>query len=482
MLRNTELQKQKRSRSEAEAKQAGDCRLAYQREQGALAKLADRPRATRSYPIVFEPLSALGDQLAKLRKVGRCVVVSNDIVGPLYAEKVLASLERAGWKPEYVELRDGEENKTAETYLGLVNKLLDLQVDRKTPVIAVGGGVTTDIVGFAAATTLRGLPFANVPTTLLAQVDASVGGKTGVNTTHGKNLLGAFWQPFLVHVAVETLASLSDAEFRCGLGEVIKHAVLEETPDPSDAAKLVPSTEFMEWLEANSGPLTKREPQALSHTIRRCCEIKAGVVSADETESGKRALLNLGHTVGHAIEAVVGFGGLRHGEAVAMGTIAETQLAVIRGACSDSGLPDRIANLTRALGLPTGLADLDLDALETASYADKKREDAVISVTLPFAIGDVRLVKIAPSDLRPAFERLSLNAVACSPSKSDQATFQGAAQKPLSQQPPAPAPPSSSSNSFASNSNPNSGNFVVDGRTTTRVRQPPGGASSITFG
>lgn len=398
--------------------------------------------------------------------------MTNDVVGPIYGEKVKASLTAAGFKPAYIELEDGEAKKTPETYVALVNKLLELQVDRKTPIVAVGGGVTTDIAGFAAATVMRGVPFANVPTTLLAQVDASVGGKTGVNTTHGKNLLGAFWQPFLVHVAVDTLETLSDPEFRCGLGEVVKHAVLEEVQDAS--GKWVPSTAFFEWLEANSEKLVARDTDALNYTVRRCCEIKAAVVSQDERESGKRALLNLGHTVGHAVEAVVGYGGLRHGEAVAMGTVAETHLAVLRGYC-DKALPERISALLRKLHLPTGLEGLNVDDLVKASLMDKKREQSHISVTMPYAIGDVRLEKILPEELIPAFESLTTS-VAVPQANGDGGASGAAASSPL---PVAEAPPSA--NSFANAAHQNSQNFMT-GRPTTRVKQPPGGASSIIFG
>jgi len=433
----------------------------------------------RSYPISFKPLGSLGAELARLRSPGRCVVVSNTVVGPLYKDKVLQALSDTGWNPSYVEILDGEANKTPQTYIKLVDDLLDLQVDRKTPVIAVGGGVTTDIVGFAAATILRGVPFANVPTTLLAQVDASVGGKTGVNMNHGKNLLGAFWQPFLVHVAVETLSTLSGPEFRCGLGEVVKHAVLEEKPDPADSSKLVPSTKFFEWLEGNAEKIKNRNTEALKYAIRRCCEIKAAVVSADERESGKRALLNLGHTVGHAIEAVVGYGSLRHGEAVAMGTVAESHLAVLKGYC-DETVPKRISALLKALDLPTGLKGLNSEELVKASLMDKKREASHITVTMPHAIGDVRLIKITPEELIPAYESLTTNA---QPGKNvtvdvgESANALPAAG--LASPPREPNP--LSANTFASGSNQNTGN-VMTGRSTTRIHQPPGGKSSITFG
>ena len=267
--------------------------------------------------------------------------------------------------------------------------------------IGLGGGVTTDIVGFACATVLRGLKFVNVPTSLLAMVDASVGGKTGVNTRHGKNLLGAFWQPSLVLVPIEALETLSDFEYNCGMGEVVKHAVLEE------------SGEFFQWLEDHAEALAGRKAgeahlKAVTHAVRKCCEIKAAIVGEDEREDGKRALLNLGHTVGHAIEHVMGFGNIAHGVAVAIGTVAEARLAEMRGEASP-GLAKRIAHLLKKLHLPYALADTNVEALLDAVFMDKKREGAKITITVPKAIGNVELVKVDPSELRSAFESLTSN-------------------------------------------------------------------------
>ena len=281
----------------------------------------------------------------------------------------------------------------------LVNDLLGNKVDRKTLIIGVGGGVTTDIVGFAAATVLRGLRFVNVPTSLLAMVDASVGGKTGVNTVHGKNLLGCFWQPSLVLVSIDALATLSDDEYNCGMGEVVKHAVLEE------------SGEFFVWLEKHAAVLAERSKdpkhvEAITHAVRKCCEIKAAVVGEDEREDGKRALLNLGHTVGHAIEHVMGFGAIPHGVAVAIGTVAEARLAELRNDAAP-GLAKRIAVLLKALKLPYSMEEDRVDELLDAVYMDKKREGSLITITVPKAIGNVELVKVDPQEMRRAFESLS---------------------------------------------------------------------------
>ena len=348
----------------------------------------------RSYPIVLAPLSALGvNARAQLGGAGRCVLVSNDVVAPLYADAAAASLAAAGWSVEQVLLPDGEVHKTLETWRGLVEGLLDLRVDRRTPIIALGGGVTGDIAGFAAASCLRGLPVVQVPTTLLAMVDSSVGGKTGVNTRHGKNLVGAFHQPSLVHVGVECLDTLDDAELRCGLGEVVKHAVIEDG-------------DFFAWLERNAPRLIAREHEALRYVVLRCCSIKAAVVSADEREEGRRAVLNLGHTVGHALEASLGYGALRHGEAVGIGMVAEARLAVHRGA-ADPALPDRIGGLLERLGLPVRWPGVHPDRLLDAVGMDKKRARGRIAVTVPYRIGDVRLESLVLNDLRPALEAVS---------------------------------------------------------------------------
>ncbi len=342
----------------------------------------------RSYPIRLQPLEALGRSAAGELRPGPCALVTNDVVAPLYAERAEVSLEQAGWRPARVVIPDGEANKTLETWRSVVEQLLDLGVDRKTPVFALGGGVTGDIAAFAAASTLRGLPVVQVPTTLLSMVDSSVGGKTGVNTRHGKNLVGAFHQPSLVHIAIETLDTLSDAELRCGLGEVVKHAVIADSG-------------FFEWLEQNAPALVSRDHDALRTVVIRCCAIKAEVVSADEREAGRRAVLNLGHTIGHALEATLGYGVLRHGEAVGIGMLAEARLAVARGE-AEPALPERIEGLLDRLGLPISWPDADPGALLDATKMDKKRAHGRITVTIPCRIGEVRLESLLPNELTAA--------------------------------------------------------------------------------
>jgi 3-dehydroquinate synthase len=360
----------------------------------------------RSYPIVFSSISNLGQVLLSNNVAStnkKAVLVSNSLVGKLkHTSEALNSLKNSGWDVKYIEIPDGEVFKTPETYTKLIDDLLSAKIDRKSLIIGLGGGVTTDIVGFAAATVLRGVNFVNVPTTLLAMVDASVGGKTGVNTKQGKNLLGAFWQPSLVLASMDALETLSLDEYNCGMGEVVKHAVLEETG------------EFFSWLEENAinlsrGPQQPDNKDVLAYAVRRCCEIKGAVVSEDEREDGKRALLNLGHTVGHAIEHVMGFGNIPHGVAVAIGTVAEARLAELRGEAEEVGLARRIAKLLTALNLPYHLElnqQVTIDALLDAVFMDKKREGALITITVPRKIGDVRLVKVKPDELRKAFETL----------------------------------------------------------------------------
>ena len=332
-----------------------------------------------AYPVVLAPgFEGLGQAVAAVLPAGRIVVVTNDVVAPLHAAAAEQALRAGGWDPAFVVLPDGERHKNLDIWRDLVGRLLDVPVDRRTPVLALGGGVTGDMVGFAAASVLRGVPFVQVPTTLLAMVDASVGGKVAVNTIQGKNLVGAFWQPRLVYAPFAALETLSDAELRCGLGEVLKHAVLGgEGPFAA--------------LEADAPALRNRGSEAVARAVRASVVCKAAVVAADPRELGVRATLNLGHTLAHAIEAVAGYGAIRHGEAVAMGLIAVTKYSEAAG-WSHSGLSRRVAELCVGLGLPARPADdLDRDALVRAVAFDKKRDRATITLVVPAAIGQVVL-------------------------------------------------------------------------------------------
>ena len=346
----------------------------------------------RSYPIAFGALSELGKRMAEIREPGPCVVVTNPVVEALYGEACLRALQNSGWTPHLLQIPDGEAHKTLETWTKLVGQLIAAGVDRRTPVVALGGGVTGDVVGFAAASALRGLPLVQVPTTLLSMVDSSVGGKTGVNVAAGKNLVGAFYQPELVYVDVACLETLPAEEIRCGLGEVVKHAVIAGEPFFSRLETLVPE-------------INRRDSQALLEIVDACCMIKAAVVAEDEKESGRRAILNLGHSIGHAIEHVMGFGVVRHGEAVAMGVVAEAAWAQSCGICPPHVVV-RIEKLITSLGLRTQVKCQKNDLI-AALYKDKKMSRAKLLLPVPVGIGEIRLDLIDPSELRLAAEIVS---------------------------------------------------------------------------
>lgn len=342
----------------------------------------------RGYPVVLGALAGLGPRLAQARAPGPCVVITDSTVAALHADAAEASLRAAGFTPRRRVFPAGEAHKTLDTWRALVEGVLDLGAERGWPVVALGGGVVGDLAGFVAATGLRGLALVQVPTTLLAMVDSSVGGKTGVNTARGKNLVGVFHQPELVYAALDTLGTLSDAELRCGLGEVLKHAVLA-------------GEGFFGWLERRAGALLARDPRVVAEAVARCVRIKAGYVARDEREAGPRALLNLGHTVGHALELAQGYGALRHGEAVAIGMLAEAHIAARRG-WAHPGFVARLRALTAALGLPTRAPGVPVDLVVAAAAMDKKRACANIVCALPLGVGAVALHPVTPEELSEA--------------------------------------------------------------------------------
>lgn len=272
----------------------------------------------RSYPIHIGPGLLTSAWRANREHLGkRVAIVTNEIVAPLFLSRLQGALEREGTSSVAIILPDGEEHKNWTSLNAIHDRLLAERCDRSTPIIALGGGVVGDVAGFAAATYQRGVPFIQVPTTLLAQVDSSVGGKTGINHPRGKNMIGAFWQPRMVIADTDTLITLPDRELSAGLAEVIKYGLIR---DP----------EFLVWLEANLDKLMARDAAALTFAIERSCANKAEVVSGDELETAKeggRALLNLGHTFGHAIETGLGYGTWLHGEAVAAGTVMAAELS-----------------------------------------------------------------------------------------------------------------------------------------------------------
>jgi 3-dehydroquinate synthase len=271
---------------------------------------------------------------------------------------------------ESIALPDGEAYKTLESAAAVMDRLVGMRAGRDSTVLALGGGVVGDIAGFAAACYMRGIDFVQVPTTLLAQVDSSVGGKTGVNHAKGKNLIGAFHQPRLVLIDTDTLGSLPQRELRAGIAEIIKHGAI------ADAA-------FFEWLEKNVAALDARDPAALGFAIRRSCEIKAAVVAADEREHGARALLNFGHTFGHAIENALGYGEWLHGEAVAAGMVMAARLSGI-----DVPEVDRLRRMLETAGLPASPPDVEPDALRAAMDLDKKATAGRLRFVLLKRIGE----------------------------------------------------------------------------------------------
>lgn len=333
----------------------------------------------RSYPIVIgSSLLGGGFDLGDYLASGDCLVVTNETVAPLYLDKLRADLP--GRDVNAIELSDGEAHKTLDTVSGILDKLVECGANRDTTVIALGGGVVGDIAGFAAACYMRGVAFIQVPTTLLAQVDSSVGGKTGVNHPQGKNFIGAFYQPRIVLIDTATLDTLPDRELRAGLAEVIKYGAIADES-------------FFDWLESNMEALLAREPAALAHAVQRSCEIKAEVVAEDERESGRRAILNFGHTFGHAIEHCQGYGEWLHGEAVAAGMVMAAEFSDI-----DRASVERLRSLVEAAGLPVSPPRVGAGSLLAAMGRDKK----VLGKKLRFVVLERLGVSGVTSDYDPA--------------------------------------------------------------------------------
>ena len=326
----------------------------------------------RSYPIVIGAgLLDGGFDLSKFVNGQDCLIVSNEIVASLYRDRILPNL--AGKAVTTIDLPDGESYKSVASLQAVIDRLVESGANRDTTVIALGGGVVGDIAGFAAACYMRGVAFIQVPTTLLAQVDASVGGKTGVNHPEGKNLIGAFHQPQVVMIDTDTLKSLPDRELKAGLAEVIKYGVICDI-------------EFFAWLEDNMQALLEKEPPALARAIQRSCELKATVVAEDEHESGHRVILNFGHTFGHAIENCQGYGEWLHGEAVASGMIMAAELSGI-----GDGDVERLRVLLQKTGLPVSPPAIDgQDWLRTMGM-DKKVKQKQLRFVLLRALGDAYL-------------------------------------------------------------------------------------------
>ena len=327
----------------------------------------------RSYPIIIGPKQISLVDLNQYVQGGKVLIVTNETIAPLYLESITAGLE--GKQIDIVALPDGERFKTLEHLNSIFTKLLEQNHDRKTTLIALGGGVVGDMTGFAAASYQRGVPFVQIPTTLLAQVDSSVGGKTGVNHPLGKNMVGAFHQPIAVIIDTDTLDTLPDRQFFAGMAEVIKYG-------------LIADYSFFEWLEANADALIRRDKTALSVAIEKSCINKAKIVSADETESGIRAVLNLGHTFGHAIETFQAYQGWLHGEAVAAGMVMALDLSMNAGDLSHVDV-DRSKKLISLFSLPVAPPeDMPADAFMTLMYRDKKVLDGQLRLVLLRSLGE----------------------------------------------------------------------------------------------
>lgn len=350
------------------------------------------PLGNRSYPILIgaDILPVLGEKLKEINFPRRVAVVSNPAISQLYGATVRDSLASAGIACLEILLPDGEEFKTLQSLETVYDELIRNNFDRSTGLIALGGGVIGDMVGFAAATFLRGIPFIQVPTTLLAQVDSSVGGKTAVNHPLGKNLIGAFYQPELVLIDVATLDTLEPREVSAGLAEVVKYGVIKDE-------------NFFSWLEANYSQLQNRQVDALITAVKRSCQIKADIVEVDEKEGSVRAYLNYGHTFGHAIEALSGYGQWKHGEAVAVGMVVAAKISQEQGLCDRTDV-ERIVALLKALSLPVEPPNHSLDDYVSAMQRDKKVKHGTLTLVLNQGIGSVKLSQVP--DIPAVFSKI----------------------------------------------------------------------------
>lgn len=337
---------------------------------------------TRSYPIfIGDGLLGTFKAITEYAAGKRILIVTNETIAPLYLSQVNSMF--AGFSQDVVVLPDGERYKTLDVLNRIFDALIDGKHTRKTTLVALGGGVVGDMTGFAAACYQRGVAFIQVPTTLLAQVDSSVGGKTAVNHPLGKNMIGAFHQPSCVLIDVDTLKTLPEREYRSGLAEVIKYGLIRDLP-------------FFEWIEANVSALLERDPAALAYGIERSCQNKADIVAQDETEAGIRAWLNLGHTFGHAIEAWEHYEGLLHGEAVAIGMAMALEMSLQRGHLSDSDV-NRVSAVLDKLGLPLlppqGMTpDIFIEYMQR----DKKILDGGLRLVLLECIGQAYICENSP--------------------------------------------------------------------------------------
>ncbi len=346
----------------------------------------------RSYDILIRHglLKEVGVELTRLRRVGKVGVVTDRNLAGHYLKPVTRALNAAGYTVVPIVLPPGEKTKTLRSIGTVMDALVNARFERSSTLLALGGGVIGDITGFAAAIYQRGIPFVQVPTSLVAQVDSSVGGKTGVDHPKGKNLIGAFNQPRAVLIDPATLRTLPAREWIAGLAEVIKYGVIE------DAA-------LFEYLEQHIAPILTLSDAPVAHIVKRSCEIKAQVVSDDEREADRRRILNFGHTIGHALESLGGYRGLIHGEAVAVGMVYEADLARHLGHC-DQDVVTRVRALVEAAGLPARMPNVTFRALWDAMQQDKKVSAGTVYCVVPEWIGSVRIVPLAKERTRAWFE------------------------------------------------------------------------------
>ncbi len=343
---------------------------------------------TRSYDILIETgiISNISNHLKDFPFSEKAVLISNPTVFPLYGEKVKAQIESAGYRVKVILIPDGEEYKEFLWVYHILGEMLRFGLDRKSCVYALGGGVIGDIAGFAASIYMRGISCIQIPTTLLSQVDSSVGGKTGVNHPVGKNMIGTFHQPSLVIIDPYTLKTLPEREFRAGMSEVVKYGVIWDG-------------EFFDYLQKESNGIRALDGDILEEVISRCCSIKAEVVSEDERESGLRAILNYGHTIGHAIETVTNYTEYLHGEAVSIGMVAEAWLSALTGRMNEDNV-FKIRNLLQTFDLPVSLREtLRPEEIIPHLSIDKKAVGGVVRYVLPESIGKVNIISDVTNDM-----------------------------------------------------------------------------------
>jgi 3-dehydroquinate synthase len=359
------------------------------------------PLGARSYPVLVEEglIDTAGPRCRALGFADRCAVIADGNVAPRFGHRVMASLKDAGFDPALITLEPGETSKRLKVVERCYDALARHRLERNSFIVALGGGVTGDLAGFVAATYLRGVPFVQIPTTLLAQVDSSVGGKVGVNLSAGKNLVGAFLQPRLVLCDLATLNTLPEREYRSGLAEVIKYGIIE------DAA-------LFRRLERDLDALLRRDLAVLGAVVARCCAIKADVVGKDEREGGLRAILNFGHTIGHAIEAITAYGRYLHGEAISIGQVAAAMLSARQFGLTPAEV-ERIQALFARAGLPVTirLTQSQRARLHSAMRLDKKVKDGEVKFVLARKIGEVAWGEaVKPTEIDAVLDGLACNA------------------------------------------------------------------------